>query len=174
MWTAREKPFTNRIGWVFEHLLTFLACNYPSNSQIFIHVKIGFSVDSEIGQIPQHCENPSKCAAKRKSWLTLAASMFLYLRPKYHENNSSSRENTSNFKNFQIMLNFTCKHFGLQNLIKLWFLCPDRWMGTTFTMGRRVASSLLQHPLQHTGTLLEGLTKLPVFLALVSDWSSRR
>ena len=90
----------------------FLACNYPPNSQIPVHVEIGFFIDSKIGQIVQYRENPTKRAVRGKIFLTLAVCMFLYLRPKYHENNSPIHENTSIFKSRQIMPTFTCNAFG--------------------------------------------------------------
>ena len=174
IWTAGGKTYANLIVWVHEHFLTFLACNYPSNSQSSVYIKIGFFVDSKCGQNVQYCENPTNRAARGKIFLTLAVYTLLYLGPKNHENNSPTHEITSIFKNRQIMPNFTCKVFGLQNLNMPISTRPDRWMGITFTLRRHAASSLLQHSTQLSGSLLGGLTTFPVFLVLVSDWSSRR
>ena len=64
IWTAGGKTFLNLIMWVHEHLLTFLTCNYRSNSRIPVHVKFGFSVDSKISQIVQCCEKHTNRAAR--------------------------------------------------------------------------------------------------------------
>ena len=51
IWTAGGKPHVNLIVWVYKYFLTSLACKYPPNSQIPVHVKIGFSVDPKLAKL---------------------------------------------------------------------------------------------------------------------------